>query len=105
MSWSSGSLANNLTYSNVTFTTANPIKYTTGTLTDAGGSNVATGSTLNITGSCTLSTAGTQWNNVVISASAVITNSAALTVLGTLSLTGASTSVTFAGTSALAIVR
>jgi hypothetical protein len=53
---------------------------------------------LNITSSCTLATSNTAWSNVNISATATITNNQLLTVLGTLSLTGASSTVTFAGT-------
>ncbi len=87
-----------LTYSNVTFSSTNPIRYNTGTLTDAGGTNVATGTQLTIEASTTINTPNTTWNNVTLSGTPTITNNGALTVAGTLA---ASSGVVFAGTTGL----
>jgi len=60
------------------------VAYLTGTLTRVDGAADTSGSTLNLTGSCTLNTAGIEWNNITITVAATITNNSLLTVTGTL---------------------
>lgn len=90
-----GSIQNNLTFSNVVFSSANTISYRGGALVCAGGTNTVTGTTLAITGTATLDVSAVTWNNVTVSGTTpTITLSSPLNVGGTLTL---SSSTTFSG--------
>ena len=96
---SSTSVLRNNTTINGTLTISGTVRYDTGTLTYTSGIVDTTGSTLNIATNTTLNTNGITWNNITTTAVAVITLGSNLTLTGTLTISGGTTSFVLGGNS------
>ena len=95
-----GAIRNNVTINTAgTLTLGTNIYYNTGTLTYVAGTVVTTGSTLNIGTATTLNTNGITWNNITTTSTAAITLSSNLKLIGTLTITGGTTSFVLGGNS------
>ena len=99
-----GTINNNLTITGSP-TISGTVYYGTGTLKNSGATPTVTSSTLNLQSSCTLDTSGISWNNVTHGAVATLTFTinSLLTVTGTFTQSGTSTSTIFAGTAGFTV--